>query len=110
VRGQSLSAQQDDLGAPTIAYRQRLVDPAIGSVIRTTAGLIEKADAPDKYTVRFALTIAYASWPAVTAAFQASIVPRDAGDTLSAKPDGTGPFKFLSSRGRGQGTETLAKA
>jgi peptide/nickel transport system substrate-binding protein len=65
-------------------------------VIRATVGLIDKADAPDKYTVRFALTIPYASWPAITAAFQSSIVPRDAGDTLSTKPDGTGPYKFLS--------------
>jgi peptide/nickel transport system substrate-binding protein len=32
----------------------------------------------------------------ITAAFQSSIVPRDAGDTLSTKPDGTGPYKFLS--------------
>jgi peptide/nickel transport system substrate-binding protein len=79
-----------------LATYKRLGDPAIGSVIRTTVGLIDKADAPDKYTVRFALTIPYAPWPAVTAAFQASIVPRDGGDTLSTKPDGTGPYKFLS--------------
>src|SRR5215470_16587584 len=79
-----------------LATFKRLADPAIGSVIRTTVGLIDKAEAPDKYTVRFALTIPYASWPAITAAFQASIVPRDAVDTLSTKPDGTGPYRFVS--------------
>jgi len=79
-----------------LATYRRLADPEIGSVIRTTVGLIDQADAPDKYTVRFVLTIPYASWPAVTAAFQASIVPRNASDTLSTKPDGTGPYKFLS--------------
>jgi peptide/nickel transport system substrate-binding protein len=79
-----------------LATFRRLADPAIGSVIRTTVGLIDKAEAPDKYTVRFALTIPYASWPAITAAFRASIVPRDAVDTLSTKPDGTGPYRFVS--------------
>src|SRR5215472_2801640 len=43
-----------------LATFRRLADPAIGSVIRTTVGLIDKAEAPDKYTVRFALTIPYA--------------------------------------------------
>ena len=79
-----------------LATYRRLADPEIGSVIRTTVGLIDQADAPDKYTVRFVLTIPYASWPAVTAAFQASIVPSDARDALSTNPDGTGPYKFLS--------------
>src|SRR5215469_9381048 len=79
-----------------LATFKRLADPAIGSVIRATVGLIDKAEAPDKYTVRFALTIPYASWPAITAAFQASIAPRDAVDTLSTKQDGTGAYSFVS--------------
>jgi peptide/nickel transport system substrate-binding protein len=79
-----------------LATYKRLADPATGSVIRASVGLIEKADAPDKHTVRFALIIPYASWPAITAAWQASIVPRDGIDNLSTKPNGTGPYKFVS--------------
>ncbi len=79
-----------------LATYKRLADPATGSVIRTSIGLIETADAPDKHTVRFVLSIPYTSWPAITAAWQASIVPRDALETLSTKPNGTGPYKFVS--------------
>ena len=79
-----------------LATYRRLADPAIGSVIRTSIGLIEAMDAPDPLTVRFTLKIPYSSWPAITAAFQASILPHDAVDTISTKPDGTGPYKFVS--------------
>ena len=65
-------------------------------MIRTSVALIESAEAPDKHTVRFTLTIPYVSWPAITAAWQASIGPRDAAETLSTKPNGTGPYKFIS--------------
>jgi len=75
---------------------KRVADPATGSVIRAGVGLIDKAEAPDKYTVRFTLTIPYASWPAITASWQASIVPRNGVETLSTKPNGTGPYKFVS--------------
>jgi peptide/nickel transport system substrate-binding protein len=60
-----------------LATYRRLADPAIGSVIRTSVGLIDTMDAPDPLTVRFTLKIPYSSWPAITAAFQASILPRD---------------------------------
>jgi peptide/nickel transport system substrate-binding protein len=79
-----------------LATYRRLADPAVGSVIRSSIGLIESADAPDPHTVRFTLKIPYSSWPAITAAFQASILPRDTMDTIAEKPDGTGPYKFVS--------------
>jgi len=79
-----------------LATHKRVADPATGSVIRAGVGLIDKAEAPDKYTVRFTLTIPYASWPAITASWQASIVPRNGVETLSTKPNGTGPYKFVS--------------
>jgi peptide/nickel transport system substrate-binding protein len=79
-----------------LATYRRLADPAIGSVIRTSVGLIDTMDAPDPLTVRFTLKIPYSSWPAITAAFQASILPRDGTDTITTKPDGTGPYKFVN--------------
>jgi peptide/nickel transport system substrate-binding protein len=79
-----------------LATYRRLADPAIGSVIRTSVGLIDTMDAPDPLTVRFTLKIPYSSWPAITAAFQASILPRDSADTITTKPDGTGPYKFVN--------------
>jgi peptide/nickel transport system substrate-binding protein len=79
-----------------VATYKRLADPAIGSVIRASAGLVETVEAPDRYTVRFTLKTPYSSWPAITGAFQASILPRDGIDTITAKPDGTGPYRFVS--------------
>jgi peptide/nickel transport system substrate-binding protein len=79
-----------------LATYRRLADPAIGSVIRTSIGLIDTMDAPDPLTVRFTLKIPYSSWPAITATFQASILPRDHIDAIPTKPDGTGPYKFVS--------------
>jgi len=82
--------------ADVLATYRRLADPAIGSVIRTSIGLIETIEAPDPLTVRFTLKIPYSSWPAITAAFQASILPRDGADTITTKPNGTGPYKFVN--------------
>src|SRR5271156_3272530 len=79
-----------------LATYRRIADPATGSVIRTSIGLIDTMDAPDPLTVRFTLKIPYSSWPAITAAFQASILPRDGVDTITTKPDGNGPYKFVS--------------
>ena len=63
-----------------LATFKRLADPAIGSVIRTTVGLIDKAEAPDKYTVRFTLIGVYrctasAASPATPAAPHALYMP-----------------------------------
>jgi peptide/nickel transport system substrate-binding protein len=79
-----------------VATFKRLADPAVGSVIRASAALVESAEAPDKRTVRFTLSVPYSSWPAVTGAWQASILPRDGIDTITTKPDGTGPYRFVS--------------
>ena len=50
----------------------------------------------DNHTVRFTLTIPYSSWPAITGAWHASILPRDGTETITTKPDGTEPYRFVS--------------
>jgi peptide/nickel transport system substrate-binding protein len=56
--------------------------------------VVERVEAPDKYTVRFHLNIPYAEFPAVLAGREVKIVPKDKADLLSTNPIGTGPFKF----------------
>ena len=85
-------ANADDV----VATYQRLADPANASVILGSIKLISKIEAPDPYTVRFTLSTPYASWPAITASFQAAILPRDGLDTITTKQTGTGPYKFVS--------------
>jgi len=79
-----------------VATYKRLADPANASVILGSLKIVEKIEAPDKYTVRFTLSTPYSSWPAITSAFQAVILPRDELDTITTKLVGTGPYKFVS--------------
>ena len=85
-------ANADDV----IATFQRIADPANHSVILGSVKLISKMEAPDPYTVRFNLSAPYASWPAITASFQAAVLPRDQVDTITTSQIGTGPYKFVS--------------
>jgi peptide/nickel transport system substrate-binding protein len=78
------------------ATYQRLADPANHSVILGSVKLISNIEAPDPYTVRFTLSGPYAAWPAITAAFQAAVLPRDQVDTITTNQIGTGPYKFVS--------------
>jgi peptide/nickel transport system substrate-binding protein len=78
-----------------VAVFNRNLEPANGSLIRGSLAILQKAEVVDKHTVRFTLSIPYSAWPAITANFQTSIVPRDAVDTLTTKPIGTGAYQFV---------------
>ena len=78
-----------------LATFKRLLDPANASLVRGSLGILDKMEALDKYTVQFTLKISYSAWPAITATFPASILPRDAIDAIATKPIGTGPYKMV---------------
>src|SRR5260370_10068210 len=75
---------------------KRIADPANGSLILASIKIATKIEALDKYTVRFTLSIPYSACPAITASFQAAILPPDAFATITPKPIGMRPYKFLS--------------
>lgn len=75
---------------------KRIQDKATGSVTRVNFEVIDKMEAPDKYTVRFTLKAPYAGLADLFSDRQARIVPRDKLDTLARAPSGTGPFRFKS--------------
>lgn len=76
----------------------RLMDKDVGSVLRAALGMVTKVEAVDPLTVRFTLSIPYADLPAVAAGYQAMIVSQPMMDTLTTKPVGTGPFRFVEYR------------
>ncbi|HXX82998.1 MAG TPA: ABC transporter substrate-binding protein [Casimicrobiaceae bacterium] len=79
-----------------IATVQRIQDKATGSVTRVNFEVIDKMEAPDKYTVRFTLKAPYAGLADIFSDRQARIVPADRLDTLAKAPSGTGPFRLKS--------------
>lgn len=76
----------------------RLQDKDVGSVLRAALSVVTKVEAVDPLTVRFTLSIPYADLPAVTAGYQSMIVCESAMDTLTTRPIGTGPFRFVEYR------------
>lgn len=79
-----------------VATIKRILDPATGSRARANLSMVEKVEAVDPLTVRFTLNIPYAGFPDIFGERQLRIVAKDQIDTLSTKPVGTGPFKFVS--------------
>lgn len=79
-----------------VATMKRILDPNTGSRARANLSMIEKVEAVDPLTVRFTLNIPYAGFPDIFGERQLRIVAKDQIDTLSTKPVGTGPFKFVS--------------
>jgi peptide/nickel transport system substrate-binding protein len=79
-----------------VATIKRILDPNTGSRARANLSMVDKVEALDPLTVRFTLTIPYAGFPDIFAERQLRIVAKDQIDTLSTKPVGTGPFKFVS--------------
>jgi peptide/nickel transport system substrate-binding protein len=79
-----------------VATVKRILDPNTGSRARANLTMVEKVEAVDPLTVRFTLNIPYAGFPDIFGERQLRIVARDQIDTLSTKPVGTGPFKFVS--------------
>jgi peptide/nickel transport system substrate-binding protein len=78
-----------------IATVKRLLDPAVGSVLRVNFDVIESMEATDSHTVHFKLNISYAPFPTLFAGYQAKILPKDNFDKLTTAPIGSGPFKFV---------------
>ena len=79
-----------------VATIKRILDPNTGSRARANLSMVEKVEALDPLTVRFTLSIPYAGFPDIFGERQLRIVAKDQIDTLSTKPVGTGPFKFVS--------------
>lgn len=75
-----------------VATVARILDPATGSRARANLDMIDKVEAVDPATVRFALKIPYAGFADIFAERQLRIVPKDRLATLSTEPVGTGPF------------------
>lgn len=75
---------------------ERIRDPATASVTRINFLLVDKMEAPDRYTVRFELKQPYAGFADLFSDRQARIVPKDKIDTLTTHPIGSGPFMFKS--------------
>ncbi|MEZ4707684.1 MAG: ABC transporter substrate-binding protein [Caldilineaceae bacterium] len=77
---------------------QRLLDPAVGSPMRSVLSFVESVEAIDDGTaagaVRFVLTLANADLPLLCGAPQALIVSHEYdSELLSKAPSGTGPFQ-----------------
>ncbi len=77
---------------------KRLMDKEVGSVVRASLGVVDKIEAVDPLTVRFTLSSPYSDMAAVTAAYQTQIVSESTAGTLTTKPIGTGPFRFVEYR------------
>ena len=76
---------------------ERILAPAAGSPFRSTMQFVEKVEALDDYTVRFALKTPSAELPLLLGAPHARIVPHDLPSALlTTKPSGTGPFQLVS--------------
>ncbi|MEI8166796.1 MAG: ABC transporter substrate-binding protein, partial [Chloroflexales bacterium] len=74
---------------------KRLKDPALGPNFAANVALIDTVEAVDDLTVRFHLTIPYASLPALLSVVPCTIVPHDRSEDENSKaPMGTGPFRL----------------
>jgi len=75
---------------------KRIMDPATGSAGRSDLGIVDTVERVDDLTVRFKLTLPFASFPELLTGRQMRIVPSDRADKLKTEPSGTGPFRFVS--------------
>jgi len=89
----------EELTASDVVYSfKRILDPATGAVLKETLGIIDKIDAPDKYTVVITLKSPFAPLLEVLATPEASIVSEKwmtSGPDLKSTMNGTGPFKLV---------------
>jgi len=84
--------------ADVVFTMKRLQDKEVGSVLRANFSIVDSVVAVDPKTVRFDLSVPYADLPAVVAGYQAMIVSEAAMESLTTKPVGTGPFRFVEYR------------
>ncbi len=77
---------------------KRLKDKEVASVLRAPLDVVDTVEAVDPTTVKFTLKIPYADMPALTAGYQAMVVSPSIMDTITTKPMGTGPFRFVEYR------------
>jgi peptide/nickel transport system substrate-binding protein len=89
-----------------VATVQRILDPATGSLGRSSLEIVQSVEAPDSRTVRFTLKTPYAGFADMFGDRQLRIVPRDRLDTLGTAPSGTGPFR-LRAGGPGEPMELV---
>lgn len=72
---------------------KRILDPGLGSPIRSVLSFVEDVQSVDDHSVRFVLKTPNADLPLQLGAPQANIVPHDRTDSqLAQEPSGTGPF------------------
>lgn len=74
---------------------ERLLDPATRYKRAADWQAVQAVQTPDPYTVVVRLSRPYAPFLAALADPSASIVPREAVETLATRPVGTGPFRFV---------------
>ncbi len=79
-----------------VAFFKRLLNPANTAPARSQYDMVEDVSASDPLTVVFKLTIPYGGFADILTDRQVKITPRGAVATMSTKPIGTGPFKFVS--------------
>lgn len=84
-----------ELTAADVVFTFRsLLDPGLGSLRQGGYKELASVDALDRYTVRFTLTVPFASFPINLNAIQ--IVPDGASPALRDHPVGTGPYRFVA--------------
>jgi peptide/nickel transport system substrate-binding protein len=74
---------------------KRILDKEVASVLRVNFSIVSNIEAVDPLTVRFTLSARYADLPAALAGYQAMIVSESMMDTLTTRPIGTGPYRFV---------------
>lgn len=77
---------------------KRILDKEVASVLRVNFSIVSNIEAVDPLTVRFTLSMPYADLPAAVAGYQAMIVSESVMETLTTRPIGTGPFRFVEYR------------
>ena len=84
--------------ADVVFTYKRLMEKETASVLRAALSVVSNVEAVDPLTVRFTLSSPYTDLAAVTAQYQAQILSESIIDTITTKPIGTGPFRFVEYR------------
>lgn len=75
---------------------ERILDPDLGSPLRSVIGFVTRLEKVDDYTLNFHLNIPSADLDTILGAAQARIVPHDrTSQQLAEEASGTGPFKLV---------------